>query len=280
MSIAVVTDSTADIPSELVESAGLHTVPAYVRFGDEQLRDGVDITADQFYQRLASKQDEHPTTSQPSPGDFATVFSEILESHERIISVHISSKFSGTYASAVQGARVADPEGTRITSIDSNTASMTTGWIAITVARTLSEGGSYDEAVDAGRYMTDRNLFAGTPMTLEFLRRGGRMSNAQMMLGNVLHIRPVIGVVDGVIISMAKVRSHRRAVGKLVEQVEQRAPLENLAVMYTTESDEAEELVGQLRQYLKPGNDAVTARIGAAIGAHLGPGTVGICMTW
>ena len=280
MSIAVVTDSTADIPSELVESAGLHTVPAYVRFGDEQLRDGVDITADQFYQRLESKQDEHPTTSQPSPGDFATVFGDLLESHERIISVHISSKFSGTYASAVQGARVADPEGTRITSIDSNTASMTTGWIAITVARTLAEGGSYDEAVEAGRYMTDRNLFAGTPMTLEFLRRGGRMSNAQMMLGNVLHIRPVIGVVDGVIISMAKVRSHRRAVGKLVEQVEQRAPLENLAVMYTTESDEAEELVGQLRQYLKPGNDAVTARIGAAIGAHLGPGTVGICMTW
>ena len=280
MSIAVVTDSTADIPSDLVESAGLHIVPAYVRFGDEQLRDGVDITADQFYQRLESKQDEHPTTSQPSPGDFATVFSDILESHERIISVHISSKFSGTYASAVQGARVADPEGTRITSIDSNTASMTTGWSAITVARTLAEGGSYDEAVEAARYMVDRNLFAGTPMTLEFLRRGGRMSNAQMMLGNVLHIRPVIGVVDGVIISMAKVRSHRRAVGKLVEQVEQRAPLENLAVMYTTESDEAEELVGELRQYLKPGNDAVTARIGAAIGAHLGPGTVGICMTW
>lgn len=280
MSIAVVTDSTADIPSSLVEEAGLHTVPAYVRFGSEQLRDGVDITASQFYARLETKQDEHPTTSQPSPGDFATAFGEVLEKHERIISVHISSKFSGTYASAVQGAREADPEGTRITSIDSNTASMTTGWMALTVAKTLADGGSYDDAVEAGRSMVDKNLFAGTPLTLEYLRRGGRMSAAQTMLGNMLHIRPVIGVVDGVIVPMAKVRSHRRAVRKLAEFVEERAPLTNLAVMYTTESDEAEELLGQLRQYIKPGSEGVTARIGAAIGAHLGPGTVGVCMTW
>lgn len=280
MAIAVVTDSTADIPGNLVEDAGLHIVPAYVRFGDEQLRDGVDITAAQFYTRLETKQDEHPTTSQPSPGDFASVFSDVLESHERIISVHISSKFSGTYASAVQGAREVDPEGERITSIDSNTASMTTGWAALTVARELADGGSYDEAVAAGRALAESNLFAGTPLTLEYLRRGGRMSAAQTMLGNVLHIRPVIGVVDGVIVPLAKVRSHRRAVRKLAELVEERAPLTNLAVMYTTESDEAEDLLDDLRQYIKPGSEGVTARIGAAIGAHLGPGTVGVCMTW
>lgn len=280
MAIAVVTDSTADIPSNLVDEAGLHIVPAYVRFGDEQLRDGVDITAAQFYTRLESKQDEHPTTSQPSPGDFASAFSDILDKHERIISVHISSKFSGTYASAVQGAREIDPDGERITSIDSNTASMTTGWAALTVARKLAGGGSYDEAVAAGRAVAEANLFAGTPLTLEYLRRGGRMSAAQTMLGNVLHIRPVIGVVDGVIVPLAKVRSHRRAVRKLAELVEERAPLTNLAVMYTTESDEAEELLGDLRQYIKPGSEGVTARIGAAIGAHLGPGTVGVCMTW
>lgn len=280
MAIAVVTDSTADIPSNLVEEAGLHIVPAYVRFGDEQLRDGVDITAAQFYARLETKQDEHPTTSQPSPGDFASAFGNVLESHEQIISVHISSKFSGTYASAVQGAREVDPDGERITSIDSNTASMTTGWAALTVARKLADGGSYDEAVAAGRAVADSNLFAGTPLTLEYLRRGGRMSAAQTMLGNVLHIRPVIGVVDGVIVPLAKVRSHRRAVRKLAELVEERAPLANLAVMYTTESDEAEELLDDLRQYIKPGSEGVTARIGAAIGAHLGPGTVGVCMTW
>ena len=280
MAIAVVTDSTADIPSSLVEEAGLHIVPAYVRFGDEQLRDGVDITAAQFYARLETKQDEHPTTSQPSPGDFASVFSDVLEKHERIISVHISSKFSGTYASAVQGAREVDPDGERITSIDSNTASMTTGWAALTVARMLADGASYDEAVAAGRAMSEANLFAGTPLTLEYLRRGGRMSAAQTMLGNVLHIRPVIGVVDGVIVPLAKVRSHRRAVRKLAELVEERAPLTNLAVMYTTESDEAEDLLVQLRQYIKPGSEGVTARIGAAIGAHLGPGTVGVCMIW
>ena len=280
MAIAVVTDSTADIPSNLVDEAGLHIVPAYVRFGDEQLRDGVDITAAQFYARLETKQDEHPTTSQPSPGDFASAFSDVLENHERIISVHISSKFSGTYASAVQGAREVDPDGERITSIDSNTASMTTGWAALTVARKLSDGGSYDEAVAAGQAMAEANLFAGTPLTLEYLRRGGRMSAAQTMLGNVLHIRPVIGVVDGVIVPLAKVRSHRRAVRKLAELVEERAPLTNLAVMYTTESDEAEDLLDQLRQYIKPGSEGVTARIGAAIGAHLGPGTVGVCMTW
>ena len=280
MSIAVVTDSTADIPSALAAEAGLKTVPAYVRFGDEQLRDGVDITDDAFYERLESHQYEHPTTSQPSPGDFATVFGEVLESHDRIISVHISGKISGTYASAVQGGREVDPDGTRITSIDSNTASMATGWNALSVARALADGASYDDAVAVARRLVDRSYFAGTPLTLEYLRRGGRMGAAQHMLGSVLHIRPVIAVVDGLVEGVAKVRSHRRAVRKLTELVEERAPLENLSVMYTTESDEAEELLGQWREFVKPGSEAVTARIGAALGAHLGPGTVGVCMTW
>lgn len=277
---AVVTDSTADIPQELVDQYGLAIVSAYVSFGDEQLRDGVDISPAGFYHRLELQQDPHPKTSQPSPGDFHAVFERLLQTHDRIISVHISSKISGTYASARQGRNLADPKGNRITSIDSDTASLTTGFMALAAARTLAEGGTFDEAVDAAQSRLGRGLFAGTPETLEYLHRGGRMSDTQKMFGSMLGIRPVVGIVDGTIVGIAKVRSHRRAVRKLAQLVEEKAPVEDLGVMYTSGTEEAEELLEQLREFVKPGGHAVLGRTGAALGAHLGPGAVSVCVNW
>lgn len=283
MSIAVVTDSTADIPSDLVEEYGLTTVPAFVRFGDEEFRDKVDIATEDFYSRLARDKDVFPTTSQPSPGDFKSVYDGLLEEHDEIVSIHISSAVSGTYASAVAGAAQADPSGERIKHVDSRSASMATGFIALTAKQIIDDGGSSNDAVEASSDMVPRVQFGGTPETLEYLKRGGRLKGAQALVAGVLQIRPVLAMVDGEVEVLAKPRSHRRAMSKLISSLaEDHSPLTNLAVMHTDSSSqgEAEDVLEDLKSHVAPGGMTLTATIGPAIGAHLGNGTVGLAVSW
>ncbi len=283
MSIAVVTDSTADIPVQLVEQFGITTVPAFVRFGDEEFRDGLDITTDAFYSRLESDKSVFPTTSQPSPGDFKTVYDGLLEQHDEIVSIHISSAVSGTYASAVAGAAQADPSGDRIMHIDSRAASMATGFIALSAKQVIDDGGSAADAVSKANSMVPRVRFAGTPDTLEYLKRGGRLKGAQALMANILNIRPVLAIIDGEVDVIAKPRSHRRAMSKLISSVvDEHAPLSSLAVMHTDASSEgeAEDVLGDLQNSVAPGGMSLTARIGPAIGAHLGNGTIGLAASW
>ena len=283
MSIAVVTDSTADIPSDLVEEYGLTTVPAFVRFGEEEFRDKVDIATEDFYSRLARDKDVFPTTSQPSPGDFKSVYDGLLEEHDEIVSIHISSAVSGTYASAVAGAAQADPSGERIKHVDSRTASMATGFIALTAQQIIDDGGSADDAIAAANDMVPRVQFAGTPDTLEYLKRGGRLKGAQALVAGVLKIRPVLAIVDGEVEVIAKPRSHRRALAALISRVvEDHAPLTNLAVLHTDQSsrDEAEDVLTDLQSSVKPGGRSLRATIGPAIGSHLGTGTIGLAVSW
>ena len=283
MSIAVVTDSTADIPSQLVEQSGITIVAAFVRFGEEEFRDGVGITTEDFYARLARDKDVFPTTSQPSPGDFKTVYDELLQEHDEIVSIHISSAVSGTYASAVAGAEQSDPSGERIKHVDSRTASMATGFIALAAQKVIDDGGSFTDALSTARNMVPRVQFAGTPDTLEYLKRGGRLKGAQALMANILNIRPVLSIVDGEVEVLSKPRSHRRAMSKLVSAVvEDHAPLTNLAVLHTDSSSEAEAnaVLEDLKGNVAPGGMAITANIGPAIGSHLGTGTVGLAASW
>ena len=283
MSIAVVTDITADIPSALVEEAGLNIVPAFVRFGDEEFRDKVDIATEDFYSRLARDKDVFPTTSQPSPGDFKAVYDELLKEHDEIVSIHISSALSGTYASAVGGAAQADTSGERVKHVDSHSASMATGFIALTAKQIIDDGGSADDAVAAANDMVPRAQFAGTPDTLEYLKRGGRLKGAQALMAGILNIRPVLAIVDGEVEVIAKPRSHRRAMAKLISAVvEEHAPLTNLAVMHTDQSSkgEAEDVLADLQSSLQPGGRSMTATVGPAIGSHLGTGTIALAVTW
>ena len=280
MSVAVVTDSAADIPRDLLDSSGIRTVPIYVRFGSEQFRDGVDMTADEFFARVGSGRYDHPNTSQPSPGDFAGAFKAALAVHDYVVSVHISSGVSGTYSSALQGANEADPGGTRITSIDSRSTSMGTGWIALTVADAVCAGSGYDDAVEVAKSMVGRTQYACAPMDMDFVRRTGRMRASHWTLDEVLHSQLLIGMLDGELVPLSRVRSHRRAGAKLVELVEDRAPLENLAVLFTTDSDAADVLSERLGGYVKPGGKSIVVRGNPARGINVGPGAVGVCMSW
>ena len=283
MSVAVVSDSTADIPSALAEEQGITIVPAFVRFGDEEFRDGVDIETEDFYARLARDKNVFPTTSQPSPGDFKAIYDALLEEHDEIISIQISSSLSGTYASAIAGAAQADPSGERISNVDSRSASMGTGFIALAAKKVIDDGGSAADALAAANDMVSRVQFAGTPDTLEYLQRGGRLKGARALMANILHVRPVLAVVDGEVEVIARPRSHRKAMAKLIEVVvEDHAPLSNLAVMHTDSSSqgEAEEVLEELKSTVKPGGMTITATLGPAIGAHLGTGTVAIGGSW
>ena len=283
MSVAVVSDSTADIPAGLAEQHGITIVPAFVRFGDEEFRDRIDIDTEDFYARLARDKDVFPTTSQPSPGDFKAVYDELLEEHDEIISIQISSSLSGTYASAIAGAAQADPGGERISNVDSRTASMGTGFIALTAKQIIDDGGTAADALAAANDMVSRVQFAGTPDSLEYLQRGGRLKGARALMANILHFRPVLAVVDGEVEVIARPRSHRKAMSKLIEAVvEDHAPLTNLAVMHTDSSSqgEAEEVLEELKSEVNQGGMAITATVGPAIGAHLGNGTVALAVSW
>ena len=283
MTIAVVSDSTADIPPQLSEKLGINIVHAFVRFGDEELRDGVDISTEDFYTRLASDKSVFPTTSQPAPGDFKTVYDSLLEEHDEIVSVHISSKVSGTYASAVAGAAQSDPGGERIKHVDTLTASMGTGWVAIAASKAISDGASFTDAVSAARNLVPRVQFGGAVDTLEYLKRGGRLKGAQALMANILNIRPVLSIVDGEVEVLAKPRSHRRAMSKLIDAlVEEHAPLSNLAVMYTDDAShaEADATLQDLKHHVDSEGMAITSTLGPAIGSHLGNGTVAIAVSW
>ncbi len=283
MSIALVTDTTADIPQALVEQSGITTVPAFVRFGDEEFRDKVDITTEDFYTRLAHDKDVFPTTSQPSPGDFKEVYDGLLENHDEIVSIHISSALSGTYASAVAGAAQSDPDGERITHVDSRSASMATGFIALAAKKAIDDGSSAADAAAVASSMVDNVMFAGTPDSLEYLKRGGRLKGAQAMMAGLLNIRPVLAVVDGEVEVIAKPRSHRRAMSKLISAVvEDHSPLSGLSVMYTDASakGEAEDVLADLADHVAPGGTTMTAALGPAIGSHLGTGTIAIAVSW
>lgn len=283
MSIAVVTDSTADIPSELAEEHGLTIVPAFVRFGEEEFRDGVTIETEDFYARLARDKDVFPTTSQPSPGDFKAVYDDLLESHDEVISIHISSSLSGTYASAVAGAAQADPDGARIAHVDSRTASMATGFIALTARQVINDGGNLGKAVSVAKEMVDRVQFGGTPDSLEYLQRGGRLKGAKALMANILHMRPVLAIIDGEVDVIARPRSHRKAMAKMMSEfVEAHEPLNNLAVMYTDEASkaEAEEVLDELSASVNSGGMKITGSLGPAVGSHLGTGTVAMAVSW
>src|SRR6266852_2710794 len=194
--VAVVTDSTADLPPTLAATRAITVVPLTLHFDGKSLLDGVDITPEEFY-RLLPTATAHPTTSQPSAGRFAEIYGSLLEDHDDVVSIHISEKLSGTVASARQAADMTDPK--RIRVIDSEVVSMSLGLLTL-VASTLATRGAEPEAIEA-KIMAMRPHVQTyfSVATLEFLRRGGRIGRASALLGSVLQVKPVLCIRDGLV---------------------------------------------------------------------------------
>ena len=272
---AIVLDSTADLPDAADRFPNWRVVPLYVRFGDESLRDGVDIDAVEFYRRLREG-NLFPTTSQPTPGDFLACYRE-LGAYERIFSLHVSSRVSGTFASAETAA--AELEDGRVRAIDTETASASIAMLALAIQRRLDRGTS-DEEIDAlvARYLRERGLLF-TVDTLEFLQRGGRIGKAAAFAGSLLHVKPILSIRDGEVEPVKRVRGERKAYAELAAALEAETrdePPFRLGIAHAAAPERAAELEKLVRERRPHAELELVVTLGAVIGAHAGPGTLAL----
>jgi DegV family protein with EDD domain len=271
---AIVVDSTADFPDAQQTYPNWRVVPLYVNFGTESYRDGVDLTADEFYARLRATT-QMPTTSQPTPADFLACYSE-LGGYERILSLHLAANLSGTFQSA--GTAAAELGDGRVRTIDTETASAGIAMLGMAIQRRL-ERGTTDEEIDAlvERYKAEHGLLF-TVDTLEFLARGGRIGRAKAFAGELLHVKPILSIRKGEVIPIKRVRGARKAfqefVDALVSETEDVAGL-HVGVAHAAAPERAMELEKMVRDLRPRAQIDIETMLGAVIGAHAGPGTVG-----
>ena len=276
MTVKVVTDSTSDLPRELADRYGINVIPQKVIFGTEELRDGVDITGDEFYRRVSGSA-VLPTTSQASPGEFRELYESIGDGADGIVSVHVSAALSGTVDSARSGGEQADI-GCGVEVIDSMQAGMGTGLVAIAAARAAMNGGDLRQVVSVAEGAVGRSETYVLLDTLEYLQKGGRIGKARAMLATLLSIKPMIILREGIVDELGKERTHKKGVARLRRVTEDFAPLEELCVNYTTTPDEARAFAEELQQLLPDGTEPLLAQIGPAVGTYTGPAALGVSL--
>ena len=273
MTIKVVTDSTSDLPSHLADSLGITVVPLNVHFGSEVFKDGVDMTADTFYERLTSEA-VLPKTSQPSVGEFLEVYESLAGEADGIVSIHISSQLSGTYNSAVQASR--EPSVASVVEVvDTRQASMGLGIIAMAAARAARDGLDADEVARVAREVDGRSECFAMLDTVEYLAKGGRIGKAKALMGSLLRVRPLIRL-DGVVHEMGKERSRQRGIARLKQTVRDLAPVDEISVMHSTTPDEASTVAADLSDLLSDDKEPIVARMGPVVGTYAGPGVLGM----
>ncbi len=272
---AIVLDSTADFPDAPDRFPNFRVVPLYVRFGDESYRDYIEITPDQFYDRLATTT-ELPTTSQPTPSDFLAVYEELAPNYERILSVQIASTLSGTFASAEAAAGLLGGNAVRV--IDSRTVSASLALVAIGIQHLL-ERGTTDEEVDAyvARYQAGHRLLF-TVNTLEYLAKGGRIGRAAAFAGNLLNVKPILTIRDGEVVPIKRVRGNAKAYAEfrdVFESTTTDSPHLEIGIVHAAAPDRMEAL-RELVEHVRPhAQIEIATTLGAVVGTHGGPGTVG-----
>jgi fatty acid kinase fatty acid binding subunit len=271
---AIVLDSTSDFPDAAERYPNIRIVPLYVRFGDESLRDHVDITPERFYERLAMAT-ELPTTSQPTPQDFVQAY-ESLGSYERIWSIQLTSKLSGTYQSASLAA--AELGGDRIRLVDSETASLACAMLALAIQRRLERGTTDEEIEQLVERFKQVNRVAFTVSTLEYLQKGGRIGRAQAMAGTLLNVKPILSVADGVIAPVTKVRGRQKALeefGKMFVEATEDTPGLRVSIAHANAPDWVDVLTDLARRARPQAEIELVRILGAVVGTHAGPGAVG-----
>ncbi len=273
--IAVVTDSTADL-GELAASHKIAVVPLTVSFGNQVYRDGVDLSREDFYRKLETSQ-QPPTTAQPPPSAFVAAYTQLLGAGVAgIVSLHVSSKLSGTYSSACSAAH--DVDARRIRVLDSGSATLALGLLALQAADDARTGLELDAIADRAEAAAKRvELFATIP-TLTYLARGGRIGQLQSVLGNVLKIVPIITLREGEVAEYSKVRTFARAVDQMVEIVTTRIQgrgTARVAILHSVAPDLADSVARRIERAVAPAL-LIKNCVGPTVGTHAGPGAVGV----
>jgi len=275
MTVKVVTDSACDIPSDLAQKLGITVVPIYVMFGDKAYRDRVDISEDEFYDRLVNDS-VFPTTSVPSPNDFAEVYANLARETDEIISIHLTAKESGTYNSALLAKELVDRR-CRIEVIDSTSLSMGLGMLAIAAAQEAHQGASLDSLSDFVRGSVPKTHLSIMVDTLKYVIRGGRLSKPHGLLGTVLKVRPLLAMKEGSLLLTGVARTRAKAIERLYEFARGFSRVRELAVTYTTSHDDAKTLLERIGELFPEANMYLT-RVGPSLGTHAGPGAMGVAL--
>lgn len=276
MAVKIVTDSASDIPVEIASELGITVVPCNVHFGTETYRDGVDLMVDEFYEKLVESP-VHPTTSQPSPGAFVDVFDSLADDADGIVAIHISSKLSGTYNSAVQASGLSSTK-CPIEVVDSYQVSMGMGLVVMAAAEAAQQGATMDEILTTVKSLLPKAEVFCLLNTLEYLRKGGRIGAAKAMVGTMLNIKPIITIRDGVVEQIDKVRSTVKGENKLLEIAKSFDPIESASVFHSTSPEAADRISQKLFEILPESKSPVRANLGTAIGVHSGPGALCIAL--
>jgi DegV family protein with EDD domain len=273
MRVAVVTDSASNLPHELVERHGIHVVPMIVKFGERVLQDGIDMPPTEFYKALV-EENVPVSTSGPSAGDFAAAFERALSSADAAVCVNVASFVSATYGTAVSAAK---DFGERVRVVDSRSASLGEGFVALEAARAGTDGATLEQVVARAEDIADRACLTATINTFEFLRRSGRVNALLAYAGAALNIKPVFAFRGGKIEQLGRPRTRARAIDRLFEEVRAastQGPL-HLGVAHADCRDEAEVLLTRLTDEI-PHVEAFISEFTPLMGAHTGPGVLGV----
>ena len=271
--VAIVTDSTADLPPELVEELGVTIVPLQVIFGDEAYREGVEITTEEFYERLV-KSRQLPTTSAPSVGDFQEVYERLLEEVDSIVSIHIGAKLSGTVQAAHTARQsLAKPE--RIEIVDSQAVSVAIGFVIMEAVEAARAGAKLAEVKAAAESAVQRTHVRFMLDTLEYVRRGGRIGRARAYMGTLLRVKPILSFREGEVYPEERVRTRARGLERIIQWAVRHQKVKRAVVAHATTLDEAESIRERLAMAF-PSVKVYLIRFGPVLGTHGGPGTIGV----
>ena len=270
---ALVLDSTADFPDAQIRYPNMRVVPLYVRFGEESFRDYVELDPHGFYERLRAAS-ELPTTSQPTPQDFITVY-HALTGYDRIYSLHISAKLSGTFQSA---SLAAAEDRDRVRLVDTESASVGIGMLAVAIQELLERGTTDDEIEALIELYKEHSRILFTVDTLEFLAKGGRIGRGKALMGSLLNVKPILAIEEGEVVPITRARGRGKAFEEFRKRFEE-ATTDGPGLSVGMAHAEAEDAVEQLRGIViasRPQADVrLVTSLGAVVGTHAGPGTVG-----
>ena len=275
--VAIVTDSTAYIPDEMLKQYNITVVPLILIWGEETFRDGVDMMPDEFYKRLANSK-VMPTTSQATVLSMQEAFEGLIKQGYDVLGIFISSKLSGTVQSALQAREMMKKGKEKIAILDSLATIMAMGWPVLTASRAAQAGENLAECMKLAEKARDQTGVLFVVETLEFLRRGGRIGGAQAMLGTILNIKPLLELRDGRIESVEKVRTKKKALEQMLDMAEERmagrTPI-RLATIHANAEAESLALLETARNRFHP-IESLQSILSPVIGTHAGPGTVAL----
>jgi DegV family protein with EDD domain len=276
MPVRIITDSTADLPPQVAAELGIRVMPLYVHFGNEVYRDGIDLTAENFYPKLVANK-TLPTTSTVAPVEFAEICDELSKDADEILAITLSSKLSATYDVALQGRELRKDKKCRVEVLDSKLFSMALGLVVIGAAKRTKEGVSLDNVMEFAKGLYSRIHVRMAFDTLEYVRKGGRIGAAEAFMGRMLDVKPILTLKDGMATPVVRRRTRAKAIEYLRRFAAGFDNIAELAVAYTTTPEDALGLVNDLDDVF-PKERTYLSVIGPVLGTHLGPGALGIAV--